>query len=478
MSVCSDLIHSALTEAARPGIEAPPAKLLALASADSDPIGALSDHDRGNELFAALTDEIGFLGIIQHSGQPPQPGNKERVTELFRWLIRSLHDWRADADTNRSILVSMFVVTRYCQWFGELWQKMPQDADNPELASSLSLLISKLRMNLASDQFSHQPISDAEALARFAASDAAGDWPTIVEHLRMISLNVLPHTLVSQCVQYLARFADNLLVRISASVKQILVALLFLEPFSDAKACDLALKSDNPYLEFAATYRCAVRDNGANHLETLAESKLTELFVKVADDPSKWKLWMRAFNHYPSRYPEIAVALGNSLCVVSEETLGSYVGSIALSSMNSGGRNTVTETLKAFQRGASQDQQRVLWRSAYEHWREWNFGAAEHGSALTAIVQSELDFAVVGYAINCMTDEERNQVISEISTDLSRLSLNWLDGIVSFYRQKNILLSRLQPYAHAESKPSDWISKGVYQHFEPTNEYARLLFGT
>jgi hypothetical protein len=480
MSAEEDFILSALADALAPGEISAPEALLAAAASDPDPIAALSDPDRENVLFSALTGEYGFLDWVRRTHVPPAKEMRERIVGVLRWAIGALRDWRLDEDPRREQLASIFVVTQYCGHAGEIWKHFPPEVANEMLCHELASLLRRMRINVSTRGFSRRPISDAEAIAELNRADEAGDWPALADHLRHLDDRGSPRTIAMQAAQYLHRFFPDAFVEVISSARQTLFVAQLLEPFSGAVACEIALRSGNPYAEFVVTYRYAARDrtNKGESEEPHFQTLMSDLLVKVALDAPRWISWVQAFCRYPQYFPSIAKALGLALARVPANSIGSYTDAITLTSMRSVGRTVVGETLAAFRKEASIEQRKALWKRAFDRWEEWRFGAHMPGIAFHQIAFSELDYAIVGYALECMSENQRQQELADIKRKLGGLVDQWFRTSSDFGKEKYVLLSRCQPFAHATTAPADWLATRAYLPYDPEKDrYAAFVFG-
>jgi hypothetical protein len=93
----------------------------------------------------------------------------------------------------------------------------------------------------------------------------------------------------------------------------------------------------------------------------------------------------------------------------------------------------------------------------------------------------DLDYALVGYACECMDDTDRNNVIQAIRKDLETVDKSWHSSLTDVITDWNRLLSRLQPYAYASlvaKSAKDWLTENkTCLPFDPsTNEYITMKY--
>jgi hypothetical protein len=67
----------------------------------------------------------------------------------------------------------------------------------------------------------------------------------------------------------------------------------------------------------------------------------------------------------------------------------------------------------------------TAWRMAFARWSDWNFGERDGHSAPTEITLSNMDFAIVGYAVECLTPEERETHIAGCLDMVGRAEHVW-----------------------------------------------------
>jgi hypothetical protein len=89
---------------------------------------------------------------------------------------------------------------------------------------------------------------------------------------------------------------------------------------------------------------------------------------------------------------------------------------------------------------------------------------AETGLITTATRErqnwSDLDYAVVGYALECMTEAARSEAMESIRHQISALENHWYKSFSDIITAYNRLVSQFQPYAHASlvaRNDGDWL---------------------
>jgi hypothetical protein len=98
-----------------------------------------------------------------------------------------------------------------------------------------------------------------------------------------------------------------------------------------------------------------------------------------------------------------------------------------------------------------------------------------------AINWSDLDYAVVAYACECMDEVARNSAMNSIRAELQTLENLWHASFTDILTCWNRLLSQFQPYAHATfiaDTGQDWLPETrTYFAFDPVaNAYMQLMY--
>jgi hypothetical protein len=138
------------------------------------------------------------------------------------------------------------------------------------------------------------------------------------------------------------------------------------------------------------------------------------------------------------------------------------------------GRRNVADCLRAFRATADADQRAFLWRCAHERWLAWRFDQTNPNAHLFVVNWSELDYAVVAFARECLDDAGRRKAMDGVRDELQILEDRWHLSVSDIVTEWNRLLSQLQPYAHASHvvvSGEDWLPEGkTYLPFDPSTD--------
>jgi hypothetical protein len=480
MSAAPDPALVALDEATKPGGEAAPLTLLAVINADPNPTSTLGDMYRGHAPFEAMRQEFGFLHMCRMTGKAPSAEEQNCLVALMRWLVRELNEWSAANDPEFRALAATFAVTCYCDHEDRFWPRFAEHVkSNPPLVQELERRIAGLRAQPAASM-SRSPISDSEIIGRFNAADSAGDWATIASEWPRFGDFIFPDYVISQSVQYLHALAPDALRQAAGQLRQMVPVMQVLLALTVREGLGLAFASGNPYVQFGVILR--ILQHQRRHREQIPpdeEALLAQLLTHVASNDAQWQAWMRALNHYPIRYPQIQSALGTALAQGPESALAPYVDAINLTTTGAG-RQQVAECLRSFRKAAPPERRQKLWKRAHGRWLEWNFAFNDKTENLVRIGNCELDYAIAGYAVECMDSQSLSQKCGELVATLSALPTAWHASESDFRRSVNRLLSCFQPYAYAQQAGADddWLLEGKqFLPFDPRlDRYNAMLY--
>ena len=475
---------SIIREAQNPGVAWIPDELLRRIRPHDQPLRAIGHWDKANWIFSGLEEAAGFINIWRVSGLQPKQADCDRWTQLFRWLIQGLLSWRRDQDPTYHNLTALFVVAQYCYFENGLWEALPPDVGgNIDLLDSVTKLIASLSCEFKTHNAQAVPIWEQEAIDQFQAADAKENWLGVDELWNSIEPAMIAHALQGQLIRYLGHFNRDKLGEATRHVAQFTVAMHIANALAPSERLEVGLATTNSRLKFACVYSIwhLQRQRTLNSKE---RDLLSSLLLQITANNINWLKWMAVFNRHPLRYPGLQPALGRALAVACESALQSYIDSIKLSLDRQGSRDTVAVCLAEFRAIATQRQQQLLWTMAFCRWSSWNFDEANPEQHAFQIGWSELDYAVVSYAVDCLDAGARAQAQKDIFDRLSVLDNQWHDSVTDCITAFNRLLSALQPYAHAatvaangRTTSQDLLPLKLYLPSEvQNNRYLRLMY--
>jgi hypothetical protein len=405
----------------------------------------------------------------------------EKWSALLRWMVEELSAWNPASDPNLRTLTAVFVAGAMSNIGHESWKLLPSPfATNQQLIAILQAMLRSCRVAIDAPLRTRSPISTKAAVERFTAANTSKDWKEINECLDRSGDFVSASILQAQATRILSRCGPNDLLVVLSGIDEALLAVSFVDAVADENAyLALAVACSSPYFEFAAL-RSAVYRRGN---PSPPARGLDALIAKMSADPDRWRTLMDIFNRYPVRYPRLQEALGAALAGVPLQALEAYIAAIQLNDIafDDGGRENVATCLRAFQACASRSQREAMWKLAYDRWLAWDFGRFDPHPHLLGIRASILDYAVVGYAIECLGSNAAMQVRTDIVAKALTLHQNWYLSSSDLIADWNRSLSLFQPFAHAEhvlaNSNEDWLcTSRMYLPTETQTDYLKLKY--
>ncbi len=476
----ADIFASAMVAAAAPGPEESPDALLAVVAKLDAPLNAVAEPEAGFEMFSAMKQSFSFMTLAR-AGKQPSPEDFERLVALLRWLMREFSEWQAASDTKRKQLAALIVTAQFVQIGGNFWEAVPNGSPpSDDLVDQFGHIAGSINSSFVA-RFGQPPIWEAEAVERFEKADAAGEWEAIAEGWRLIENSTHPSVVVTQSVQCLCRFYPDRLAQAVVALHQTAAVMMVVRSLRSEDAFRLAAATTNPYVQFAVVYEKGISKPGAEQTTDTGYDLLTEILVKVATDPPRWAAWMKLLNRIPMWFNTIQRSLGRAIAVVDDTASQAYIDTLPLHWPNENGREAVSECLRAFRTAATEDHRRRVWTQAYARWEAWRFDAANPIADLMKIALSVLDYAVVGYVVECLDEKEQRDRLLTINAKLGVCADIWHNDLSACLSEWNRLLSELQPLMHAAAAiqtGADWLMKGrQYFPFDPqVDRYAAMKF--
>lgn len=478
------IIRSIVEEASKPGPEIPPAAMTAVIEALPEPIQDICDHDASIPVGQAFHEEFGYL-VALTSGRKPSSEQISRWAGLVRWLMRELREWNAESDPKRHRFAAILFTAACCDMDGALWAAFP---DKFEASADLLLVIEKV---IASSVLTFgsrylgvdEPIWERKVVDEIQHAEKNADWAAIGELWRYIKDSQLPNVVSLVTSRCLCRLAPDRLVHAMEDMKQTALAARVLDQLSVEQRLIIGCRSSNPYVQYASALETFSAWRKDKHPTGQEQQLIEQLLLNVAGDQPRWIQWMHVFNRYPVRYPAIQGPLGRVLAKTSWAAVEAYLDAVELTVSPAASRVLVAECLEAFRTVGEPERAQKIWRHAYKRWEKWRFGIAETERFLYEIVFSELDYAIVGYAVECLTELERNAEQSRILKQLQAITDEWHPSLMACFSAWYGLLSAFQPFAHAthvvqSGEPWLQMNRTLWPFDRQKEPYATMMFRT
>lgn len=476
------IIQSIVEEALKPGPETPPVAMIAVIDALAEPVQAMCDHDASMPISQEFHEEFGYL-VALTSGRKPSAEQISRWAGLVRWLMRELREWDIESDPQRHRFAAILFTAACCDMDSAIWAGFPNNfVASTDLLSALEKLIAGSILTIGKRHPGlDEPIWERKVVDEFQHAEKNGDWVSIGELWRYIKDSQLPNIVSLVASRCLYRFAPDRLVRAMENMRQIALAARVLDPLTIEQRLTIGCRSSNPYVQYASaleTFSAWRKDKHPTENEQLL---IEQLLLNTAGDHPRWVQWMHVFNRYPVRYPAIQGPLGRVLAKASWMAVEAYLDAIELTVSPAASRVLVAECLEAFRSVGEPERAKKIWHHAHERWGKWKFGVAQTERFLYEIVFSELDYAIVGYAVECLTELERNSAQAEILKQLQAVTDEWHPSLITCFSAWYGLLSAFQPFAHAthvvqSGEPWLQMNRTLWPFDRKKEPYAMMMF--
>ncbi len=321
---------------------------------------------------------------------------------------------------------------------------------------------------------------DREQVEEFVTAEAEQNWPALRLFAENTPWRFHSTVILDQSVRLLNRFLPAHLIQVGRKVSQIGVAMQMVTAISVGDAFRIATQSENSALQFAAVCRLFSIYDRVRSLDATQEDALVALLNQVATDPPRWAAWMRAFVAHPYQTSQMQPAIGLCLARSDEAALRAYIDAIYLQSSWLG-RDEVKACLGTFANSVPLERRQAAWRIAFARWSDWNFGERDGHSSPTEITLSNIDFAIVGYAVECLTPEERETQIAGYLDMVARAEHVWHKSQLNLMHYIYRVFSCSQPFLRARDCGADrdnwlWSKSGKYFFDQFDHPYWRLRY--
>ncbi len=391
-------------------------------------------------------------------GVPLPEEDLDRWAQTLRWLIDELRAWHATEHERLFECMTTLVADQDVS--GRFWDYAPDDIGrNAALIECLADKIGSVGQGINIEGNFSRHVTAAKA--EYEKADREQDWPTVLKYLRR--MNDAADYRMTQIVRFLLRFGRQTLIAKIQTISHAAVANSVLIGLDDATALALANDAGNPYIDFAAGMRIALR---REPIDSEAAESAVALLCRVGRQGMHWRSWMKAFCHHPGHHDQFHKLLGRALGQLPVNCAEEYIQAINPWSYQGSGRQAVSECLREFRSVASSEDQKSVWKAAYNCWTSYDFGKGSLNEHLPSEQVTCLDFAVVGYFVDCFTLEQLDALLAELYDQVRDLPLTWFADMAACSSEFLRLMSRLQPLAHArtiQGSDADWLMvRGSY----------------
>lgn len=481
MTSAIEILKGLIDAAGQPGDQLPPAELLSHLDTLPEPLAVLSDFDECNRLFEVFWTT---MPSIHEPGEGPVLSDEFRARwiDTLRWVVQELSQWTPAGDDKHRRLIACLTIVRGSKRGWPAWELFPDHiGQNQALMAVMETAIRSSKCSFSARGGRTPPVWEQEAVDALIDADKKEDWAAIYDLWPRFEAAIIPNTFLKLAVSALARFDFDRLVSATGEIRETAAAMNLAPALPTEQRLRVAAASKSEHIRFCFVLASVLRLPSTTRLDETSATMLSDLLVSVAADADRWCKWMRALNRYPVRLPALQVPLGRALARIESTQQQAYIDAIELGTYLTECRDLVTECLTAFREVAPPVVRCHVWEIGHQRWKAWHFGVEDEDSLATRIIWSYLDYAVMGYVLECLTENQRVAEQKSILERLGEIEHTWhaskIAMLSAWYRGH----SELQPYLQAAevvfARDKSWVSTKF--QFYPTGAqapYYKLMF--
>lgn len=393
---------------------------------------------------------------------------------LLKWLIQELHVWDETDDENAKRLALIFIISNIL--IENLWELIPLCViNNPKLNTFLEGRFNKFQCNIVIPQQQQVPIWEKEAAQQYIKAIHKRDWQHLANkwHIwRHSSKLDQANTFQYQIFLFLLNYSPVQLIRTTNRYEDFISLMLICREhsFSLLQRFQLALDTTNELFRFVLLFSLELNNNKYHDLTDAEADCFARIFEKIGSNIDLLSHWLMIFNRYLVRFPIFAQGFGVYVAkYASEIEIDLYLESIKVESVNLQNgyydtREILGKTFQKFAAVAECDVRKLFWNKCYFKYLAWNFGYLEDHYYLNAVHLSNIDYALVGYFIECKESGDREEIVQNILKEIDSIfTKKWYASQSDVTTELYNLLSKLQPICYTAEVDKDalasWLMK-------------------
>lgn len=405
---------------------------------------------------------------------------------LLKWLIQELRVWDETEDKNARRLALIFIISNIL--IENLWELIPFSViNNPKINNFLEGRFDRFQRNIVIPQQQQVPIWEKEAAQQYIKAIHDRDWQHLANkwHIWRHSPKLdQVNTFQYQIFLFLLNYSPEQLIRTTNRYEDFISLMLICREhsFSLLQRFQLALDSTNELFRFALLFSLELNNDKYHDLTDEEADCFALIFQKTGSNIDQLRLWLMLFNRYPVRFPIFAEGFGVYVAKYASETeIDIYLESIKVEAikLQNGyydAREILGKTFQKFAAVAECNVRKLFWDKCYCKYLAWNFGYVEDHYYLNAVHLSNIDYALVGYFIECQEQGDREEVVQNILKDVDSIfTKNWYGSQSGITTEFYNLLSKLQPVCYAGEVGKDQLTSWL---MKPERSYHPTTFQT
>lgn len=441
------------------------------------------------ELDSVGVAEIAFreyvtpLIDLKNRAYAPDENDLPILAERISWVKSVLKEMQISSPATH-VFVALIRIASVMRDEQSLWSRLPTEYLNNNLLSRMAAFIGCTEMSFSPSEQA-APIWEHEVTSRFMDAGKAKDWPIVAQLWQTISGTLRPDYALREATHCLCQntHGKHLIASMLDKSDNILLPMVIGEYLTVRSKAEISSIATTDQTRFILLMSLAYKQPRQQSLPVEVTDDIIKVLRLVQSNKDDWRKWMKALNRYPVRYPCVQEALGQSL-IGSDKTIKSiYLDSIELSGSLDGGRLAVSRCLSSFHSSADEAECKLLFKLAYERWTSWNYAESIDANNLSWIAVSTLDYAVLGYLIECLEDSDFDRAFSESFDAMNVVGHRWYSDVSRYHTEWYRCLSRWAIYQFAKNvreQESDWTFPDSYSlPFDPEmDRYHALKYPT
>lgn len=459
-----------------------PERLLALLLRRDNPFSN-EDQAQEEEYRQALQADLNVVHQYRWSHHPLSKEDRDIWIDRLAWLLKTLDACHYQRPGS-AMLVAILRTGSAFAFETRIWHGLPAKYFSDNLLASMAAFVGSTQCSF-NLRGSSEPIWEREAVDNFLQADAAGDWPKIERAWQTIVPAIWPDGDLAEataCLCATEKGCRALALALDAC-QTILPIASVANVMTPDKIGQVVTHVISDRARFALVQSLAFKHPRNESLSDATLDNLVKLFRRVQQNDAEWQKWMRAFNRYPVRTRALQPAFGKSMAGSQQKAKAAYMEALDLSTNHGDCREAATTCLSEFCKAASLDERRAMWTLAYQRWQAWDFARNCTDTPLMWMAVSDLDFALIGYVVECLSDSELRTKLAALTTELTTVQDRWYSDRVAFESAWYSALSRWQIFTYAASVRAgqyEWEApRKVLMPFDPSaDRYCAMSLGT
>ncbi|WP_353171944.1 hypothetical protein [Acinetobacter rudis] len=456
-------------------------------------------RDESSEVYDKLIQDYPVLENFYYKKfrglENSLPQDERNVLKgLLQWLIQELCIWDEAEDKNAKRLSLVLIISNILM--ENLWELIPFSViNNTKINDFLANRFNWFQCNIVIPQHRQVPIWEKEAAQQYMEAIKERNWQHLANNWyiwgnspRLEQANTFQY----QIFLFLLNYSPEQLVSATDQYEDFISLMLICREhsFSLFQRLQLALDTTNEFFRFILLFSLELNNNKYNGLTDAEADCFARIFQKIGCDIHQLGHWLIIFNRYPVRFPIFAEGFGVYVAkYASESDMDLYLESIKVEAINTqhgyyDTRQILGKTFHKLAEVADGNVRKLFWSKCYCKWLAWNFGQAEEHYHLSTVHLSNIDYALVGYFIECQEQGDREEVVQNILKDVDSIfTKNWYGSQSGITTEFYNLLSNLQPVCYAgevgEVERTSWLMKPervYYPTIFQTDERYRMAF--